>query len=93
MDAWIIGLVAGGVLFLVLVGVLRVVVKAAATTAETARAVLVALEDIKASTAPLAQLRRLDPEAVAPESEAGPTGNGARAEPGTGAEEQRGTQG
>ena len=53
MDGWIIGLVAGGALLLVLVLLLVVVMKAAATTAETAQAVLVALEDVKASTAPM----------------------------------------
>ena len=66
MDAWIIGLVAGGVLLLVLVGVLRVVVKAAATTAETAQAILVALEDVKSSTASLGNLGQFDPETLGP---------------------------
>ncbi len=106
MDGWIIGLVVGGVLLLGLVVVLRVVVKAAATTAETAQAILVALEDLRSTTAPLAQLGRLDPETLGPElsgenrlqSRNGeampPSGNGSgTVNPGTGAEEQRETEG
>ena len=93
MDAWIIGLVAGGVLLLVLVGVLRVVVKAAAMTAETAQAILVALEDVKSSTAPLANLGQFDPETLGPPVVASnPNGTGA-VDPGTGAEEHREKEG
>ena len=70
MDGWIIGLVAGGVLLLGLVLLLAVVMKAAATTAQTAQAVLVALEDVKASTAPMSNavnnLGQFDPEAPSP---------------------------
>ncbi len=73
MDGWIIGLVAGGVLLLGLVVVLRVVVKAAATTADTAQAILVALEDVRTSTAPLNSLRQFDPDPQLP------GGNGAGA--------------
>ncbi|HSH61982.1 MAG TPA: hypothetical protein VK988_20500 [Acidimicrobiales bacterium] len=75
---------AGGVLLLGLVVVLSVVVKAAATTAETAQAILVALEDVKASTAPLQGLSQFDPEPLSPNN-----GNGAGANSGAEAEEHR----
>ena len=90
MDAWIIGLVAGAVLLLVLVVVLRVVVKAAATTAETAQAILVALEDVKSRTAPLSDLGQFDPETLGPS--VSPNGTPA-VEPSAGAEEQREKEG
>jgi len=67
VDGWIIALVAGGVVLLCLVVLLGVVVKAAATTARTAQAVLVALDEVKASTAPLADLRPFDPATLGPE--------------------------
>ncbi len=66
MDGWIIGLVAGGALLLVLVLLLVVVMKAAATTAQTAQAVLVALEDVKASTASVNNFGQFDPETQSP---------------------------
>ena len=102
MDGWIIGLVVGGVLLLGLVMVLRVVVKAAATTAETAQAILVALENVKSSTAPLTNLGQFDPELLRPNVSAGPgtagpptsSGNGARAgNSGAEAEERREKEG
>jgi hypothetical protein len=102
LDGWIIGLVVGGVLLLGLVVVLRVVVKAAATTAETAQAILVALEDVKSSTAPLTNLRQFDPEMLRPDVSAGTgtpghatsSGNGARAgNSGAEAEEHREKEG
>lgn len=108
MDAWIIGLLVGGVVLGGLVVLLGIVVKSAATTAETAKAVLAALEDVRANTAPLASLADFDPESLAPHlgavepapvepSAAGGqarAGNGAAAkEPGPGAEEQRGKEG
>ncbi len=54
MDPWIIGLVAGAVVLVLMVVLLSVVVKVAARTADTAQQVLVALEELKANTAPLA---------------------------------------
>jgi len=67
LDGWIIGLIAGGVLLLCLMVLVGVVIKAASTTAQTAQAILVALEDVKASTAPLSKLRPFDPETMGPE--------------------------
>ena len=55
-----IGLLAGGAVLVLMVVLMGVVVKAAARTAATARAVLVALEELKANTAPLADLRSPD---------------------------------
>ena len=60
MDGWIVGLVAGGAALLLIVVLLGVVVKAATRTAETAKAVLVALEEVKANMAPLAELGARD---------------------------------
>ncbi|MDP8975320.1 MAG: hypothetical protein M3N28_02935 [Actinomycetota bacterium] len=56
-----------------LVLVLRVVLKAAATTAETAQAILIALEEVRASTAPLNSLGQFDPDPRLP----GGNGSGA----------------
>jgi len=65
------------VVMVLLVVLLGVVVKSAATTATTAQAVLDALEEVKASTAPLAELRSFESEP--------PVGNGdAEAQQGTG---------
>ena len=90
MDGWIIGLVAGGALLLVLVLLLGVVTKAAATTAQTAQAVLVALEDVKASTAPVNNLGQFDPETQFPPETQSPPGT-----PGAGVnmEQQNGKEG
>lgn len=109
MDGWIIGLVAGGLVLVALMVLLGVVVKSAATTAQTAQAVLDALEEIKATTAPLADLRALDMEVLEPEqvvpdeggavpgdgaAERTHSGNGAGSrESGARTEEQRGTEG
>ena len=82
MDGWIIGLIAGAVLLLCLMVLVGVVIKAASTTAQTAQAILVALEDVKASTAPLSNLRPFDPETMGPEASTGIT-----------MEEQRGKDG
>ena len=49
-----IGLVAGAVVLVLMVVLLSVVVKVASRTADTAQQVLVALEELKANTAPLA---------------------------------------
>ena len=94
MDGWIIGLLAGGALLLVLVLLLVVVMKAAATTAETAQAVLVALEDVKASTAPMNNavnnLGQFDPETqFPPETQSPPETPGA----GVNMEQQNGKEG
>ena len=62
MDGWFIGLLAGAVVLVLLVVLLGVVVKAAERTAATAQAVLVALEEVKANTAPLAALGSFEPE-------------------------------
>ena len=61
MDGWFIGLLAGAVVLVLLVVLLGVVVKAAERTAATAEAVLAALEEVKANTAPLAALGSFDP--------------------------------
>ncbi len=88
MDGWTIGLVAGGALLLGLVVLFGVVVKAAATTARTAQAILMALEEVKASTAPLSDLRQFDPDGTVA------SGNGAGAvNPGAGTEERQGKEG
>ncbi len=52
-----IGLLAGGAVLVLMVVLLSVVLKAAARTAATAQAVLVALEEVKANMAPLAELQ------------------------------------
>ena len=102
MDGWIIALLAGGVALVGLAVLLGVVVKSAATTAQTAQAVLDALEDIKASTAPLAQLGRFDPETMGPAVTPVDGPGDGRPRPGNGtaagqdevaAEEQRGKEG
>ena len=86
MDGWIIALVAGMVVIVLFVVLLGAVVKAATTTATTAQAVLTALEEIKATTAPLAGLRSFDPEAATVNGD-GDRGDDAAAKPGLEAEE------
>ncbi len=51
-----IGLLAGGAVLVLMVVLLSVVVRVAARTAATAQAVLVALDELKANTAPLSDL-------------------------------------
>ncbi len=60
MDGWVIGLLAGGAVLVVMVVLLGVVVKAAARTAATAQEVLIALEELKATMAPPADLASPD---------------------------------
>ncbi len=50
-------MLAGGAVLVLMVVLLGVVVKAATRTAATAQAVLVALEEVKANMAPLAELQ------------------------------------
>lgn len=56
MNGWTIALVVGAVVMVMLVGLCSLVLKALRTTAEGARAVLDALEQVQASTASLTRL-------------------------------------
>ena len=64
MDGWFIGLLAGALALVLLVVLLGAVVKAATRTAATAEAVLAALDEVKANTAPLAALGSLESSAL-----------------------------